>query len=317
MTAKLNDNNDKFLSVLEKCSICPRECHVNRVKGGMGYCMSGAGFNISSIFLHMGEEPVISGKNGICNVFFSHCNLQCVYCQNYQISRNTCCLPDTEMSLEKSVNEICKILDSGTNLLGFVSPSHCIPQMKTIIEKLHTIDRNPVVVYNSNAYDKVETLKYIEGLIDVYLPDFKYSDKNLAFELSDVPDYPETAFSAIKEMVRQKGTSVRLNNEGQAGSGVIVRHLVLPGHVENSVNALKMLAEEISPLLHISLMSQYYPTPAAKKIKGIDKKASADEYQKVVDALEHYGFHRGWVQDAESSGYYKPDFQEEHPFFDK
>lgn len=317
MTAKLNDNNDKFLSVLEDCSICPRECHVNRINGKLGYCKSSAGFNISSIFLHMGEEPVISGKKGICNVFFTHCNIQCVYCQNYQISRNSCSLQDSEVSFEKAVNEICRILDSGTNLLGFVSPSHCIPQMVAIIEEIHAAGIKPVVIYNSNAYDKIETLKRLEGLIDVYLPDYKYSDEQLALELSDAPGYPIIALAAIKEMVRQKGTSVRINNEGQAESGVIIRHLVLPVYIENSVNALKILSEKISPLLHISLMSQYYPTPAAKKIKGIDRKVSAEEYQKVVEALENYGFHRGWVQNAESSGYYHPDFQKKHPFFDK
>jgi putative pyruvate formate lyase activating enzyme len=303
-----------MLDELNDCVNCPRECHVNRADGRFGYCKSGSGYNIGSICLHMGEEPVISGTKGICNVFFTHCNLQCIYCQNYQISRNDCILSDAEMSLEKAVKEICRVLDSDTNLLGFVSPSHCIPQMKAIIEELHDIGRNPVVVYNSNAYDKVETLKNLEGLIDVYLPDFKYSNKDLALEFSDAPDYHEIAMAAIKEMVRQKGKSVRLNNDGQAEAGVIIRHLVLPGHVENSVHALKTLSEEISPLLHISLMSQYYPTPVVKKIKNINRKVTAEEYQKVVDAFEKFGFHRGWVQDAESSGHYLPDFMNDHPF---
>lgn len=299
---------------LKDCCFCPRECHANRVNGELGYCKSGDGYHISSIFLHMGEEPVISGKNGICNVFFTHCNIQCVYCQNYQISRNNSNLTGTEMSLKKITNNICDILDNGTNLLGFVSPSHCIPQMVAIIEEIHTAGIKPVVIYNSNAYDKIETLKKLEGLIDVYLPDYKYSDEQLALEFSDAPGYPLIALAAIKEMVRQKGTSVRMNDSGQAESGVIIRHLVLPGYTENSVNALKILSEEISPLLHISLMSQYYPTHAVKNSKYMNRKISPEEYQKVINALEYYGIHRGWVQDLDSCEYYRPDFGNIKPF---
>lgn len=314
MTAKRNDNQGMNLEDFKNCSLCPRECHADRINGEHGYCMSGTGYNISSIFLHMGEEPVISGERGICNVFFTHCNIQCIYCQNYQISRNNCDLQGTEMSLEKVVSKICDVLDTGTNLLGFVSPSHVIPQMVSIIDKLHEIGRKPVIIYNSNGYDKVSTLKQLEKYVNVYLPDFKYSDDRLALELSDAPNYSAIALSAVREMVRQKGTSVRLNNDGQAESGVIVRHLVLPGHAENSINAFKILSEEISPLLHISLMSQYYPTPNVKSLKSINRKVSPEEYKKVIEALENYGFHRGWVQDAESSDHYRPDFKKDRPF---
>lgn len=299
---------------LEDCTLCPRECHVNRLVGEFGYCKSGSGYSIASICRHMGEEPVISGENGICNVFFTHCNIQCVYCQNFQISRNNNHSVSNDKELDEVVSEIIAVLDTGTNLLGFVSPSHFIPQMKAIISKLHELKRNPVIVYNSNGYDKVETLKTLEHIVDIYLPDFKYSDAKLALELSDAPHYPETALLAIKEMIRQKGTSLKLGENSQIETGVIVRHLVIPGHVENSINALKMLAEEISPLLTISLMSQYYPAADAKNIKEINCSLRAEEYEQVVDALHQFGFHRGWVQDLESHGNYRPDFLSEKPF---
>jgi putative pyruvate formate lyase activating enzyme len=299
---------------LRNCILCPRECRADRMGGKSGYCKSDGGYNIASICLHMGEEPVIRGKNGICNVFFVHCNIQCVYCQNYQISRNDKCISENKMNLEKVISEICTVLDTGTDLLGFVSPSHCIPQMKSIIQELHIRGRKPVVVFNSNAYDKVEILRSLENIVDVYLPDFKYSDSLLAMELSDASDYSKIALSAIKEMVRQKGTSLRVGTNGQAEAGVIIRHLVIPGHVENSINALKILSEEISPLLHISLMSQYYPVPEVKGIRNMNRTITSDEYQKVLDALELYGFHRGWVQELDSNRNYRPDFFSEHPF---
>lgn len=298
----------------EDCTVCPRECHVNRNTGSPGYCKSKAGYNIASICLHTGEEPVISGEKGLCNIFFSHCNLQCVYCQNYQISCNNYNPIKDEMILEDVVSQVCKILDAGENILGFVSPSHCIPQMEAIIESLHSVGRTPVIVYNSNAYDRVETLRNLEGLVDVYLPDFKYSDANLGLKLSDVGDYPEIATAAIKEMVRQKGTSLRLADNGLVESGIVVRHLVLPGFVENSINALKILSEEISPLLNISLMSQYYPAVRVEGFPKLNRRISSGEYRQVVEAMGAYGFHRGWLQDEESSECYKPDFLRDHPF---
>jgi putative pyruvate formate lyase activating enzyme len=304
----------KFINELSDCANCPRECHADRVIGKLGYCKSSAAFSIASICLHKGEEPVIRGENGICNVFFTHCNLQCTFCQNYQVSRNEEKSVAYEMTLTDVVQSIVKILDTGCNLLGFVSPSHFIPQMKAIIYALHEQGRSPVVIYNSNGYDKVETIKSLEGLIDVYLPDFKYSDAKLSKELSDASDYPVIARKAIKEMVRQKGISLRLNNDGQAESGVIIRHLVLPGYIENSKEVLRLIADEISPLIHISLMSQYYPTPAVMNHPRIGSFITEKEYSEVIEEMELLGFSRGWIQEYSSAEHYCPDFFKEHPF---
>jgi putative pyruvate formate lyase activating enzyme len=306
--------NYDYLSELKDCALCPRECHVNRTIERAGYCKSDHSFDIATICRHMGEEPVISGKNGICNVFFAHCNIQCSYCQNYQISRNKSKVIGTSMKLDEVVSAITEILDSGVNLLGFVSPSHFIPQMKAIIFSLHEKGKRPVIVYNTNAYDKVETLRSLEGLIDVYLPDFKYSDEKLAEEYSDAHDYPDIALKAIKEMVRQKGTTLMLDENGQAASGVIIRHLVLPGFVPNSLEVLRLISEEISPFVHISLMSQYYPSPGVANHPQMGRTITKEEYDKVAEEMELLGLYRGWLQERESHEHYLPDFFRDHPF---
>lgn len=300
--------------MLEDCAWCPRVCHVNRLKGELGYCRSDAGQNIASICIHRGEEPVISGEKGICNIFFTHCNLQCVYCQNYQISDNSTETTGPGLKVEETVKKIVKILDKGINRVGFVSPSHFIPQMLMIIEGVNALGFKPVWVYNSNGYDKVTTLKMLEGIIDIYLPDLKYSDASLGTSLSDVPDYPEIAGKALKEMFRQKGSTLILDENENAESGMVVRHLVLPGQVENSIRILHFLAEELSPRIHVSLMAQYYPTPRVCNHPQLSRRVTSDEYHEVVSAMERLGMHHGWIQEFDSSEFYRPDFNRDHPF---
>ncbi len=222
-------------ALLKSCTLCPRQCGVDRSAGAKGYCRIDDGFAIASITLHRGEEPVLSGGRGICNVFFSHCNLRCRYCQNVQISRNETRVKYGDWSLAQVVDRITAILESGVERLGFVSPSHMLPQMVTIIEALHRRGYHPVVVYNSNGYDRVEILRDLEQLVDVYLPDCKYSDAHLSAQWSGAGDYPSVAAAALKEMYRQKGHILHLDDDGLAVRGMIVRHLVLPGAVANSL----------------------------------------------------------------------------------
>ena len=305
--------DDDFM-LLENCRLCPRNCQVNRLEGELGYCRAGSGFDIASISVHLGEEPAISGKNGICNVFFAHCNLQCAYCQNHQISRRDCKLSGHKPALHEIVNTIKRILNGGVESLGFVSPTHMIPQMKAIIRALHKEDYFPYIVYNTSAYDSVEILKTLEEWVDIYLPDFKYTDPDLAKRYSDAGNYPEMAGWAIKEMYRQKGSTLRLNENGVAEWGLIVRQLVLPGAVENSKKVLRYLAGEISERITVSLMSQYYPVPQVSKIQALNRKLTRDEYDEVVKEMDGLGFTKGWVQDHESADFYRPDFDSENPF---
>lgn len=262
----------------------------------------------------MGEEPFISGKYGICNVFFSHCNMQCIYCQNHQISRNDEKAITFEKELEEILQEITEILDAGAKALGFVSPSHFIPHVKVIISELNKTGRKPVTVFNTNGYDKAETIRQLEGLIDVYLPDFKYMDDHLGKLYSGTSDYSNYATKAILEMYRQKGSTLLINDEGYAESGLIIRHLVLPGHIDNSLAVLRFIAEEISTNVHISLMSQYHPTKNVLNHPDLGRYLTTDEYDAVISEMEKLGFRKGWIQELKSANFYKPDFLNSHPF---
>lgn len=302
------------LKIFSDCNICPHECGVDRFKSEKGWCNCGPELLISSVGPHFGEEPIISGKHGICNIFFMHCNLQCIYCQNYQISSNTAAYPKSDLSFDALISKIRFYLRQGCHAVGFVSPSHMVPHVKMIIRILRDLGEKCVFVYNSNGYDKVETLRSLEGMIDIYLPDLKYMDNKISKDYSGVSDYKEVATSALKEMYRQKGSTLILDEKGQALSGLIIRHLVLPGHTENSKRVLHFIAEELSPKIHISLMSQYYPVYKAIGHNALGRVVSNNEYKIIVNELDILGMERGWIQDAESQDYYRPDFERENPF---
>lgn len=298
---------------LSNCTICPRSCKADRTAGPVGYCKTDSGFNISSICIHKGEEPAISGAAGICNIFFGHCNLQCVFCQNYQISSNKSTVENFG-DLEFIVDRIIKYLDEGCVSVGFVSASHMVPQMVMIINALHERGRFPYIVYNSNGYDKVETLKRLEGLVDVYLPDFKYSESDLGKLYSDAKDYFSVAGKALKEMYRQMGARLITDSNEIACRGMVIRHLVLPGQIENSKKVLDFIADELSTKLTISLMSQYHPVGPVKNHPELGRTITLEEYEAITGYMDELGFLNGWVQELESNTEYLPDFTLDHPF---
>lgn len=238
------------------CNSCPRKCNIDR-SGNLGWCRMDDRIHVASLVIHRGEEPPISGEKGIVNLFFPSCNMQCIYCQNYEISKRG--TQGTVMTLDKVCDAIIELLPLSENNLGFVSPTHFVPQMLSIVQELKRRGYQPTIVYNSNGYELPEIIKSLEDIVDVWLPDFKYSDDNLALELSDAPDYSRHALAAIKAMMHQTGVTLQTDDRGIARRGLIIRHLVLPGFVENSIGVLKLIAEDLSPNLHISLMSQYYP----------------------------------------------------------
>jgi len=299
---------------LENCRICPRECGVNRIKGENGYCRTDAGFNIASVCIHRGEEPVISGSNGICNIFFSGCNLRCIYCQNHEISRGSCSSGTEKMQLEEVLDKVCSLLEQGIKSLGFVSPSHVVPQVRAIINGLHSRGVHPVTVYNTSGYDKKETIRSLAGLIDIWLPDMKSVSSSVAAEFSDAPDYPDVALKSLREMYYQKGSVLQSDENGNGESGLLIRHLVLPGYAEESKKVLRTLAEELSTGVHISLMSQYHPTGNVADNPALGRSLYREEYESVVEEMEKLGFRNGWVQEIDSNLNYRPDFSKEHPF---
>jgi putative pyruvate formate lyase activating enzyme len=300
--------------ILRDCTLCPRECHINRFEGGDGFCGGDAGLNIATICIHTGEEPPISGSNGICNIFFAGCNLRCLYCQNYEISRPGSVNSQEYSNLDSVLDIIEGILSKGIKAVGFVSPSHVVPQVKAIIKGLFSRGLKPITVYNTNSYEKPETLRSLGKMIDIWLPDFKYITPLIALEYSDAGDYPEVALNIVKEMYFQVGSSFLTDEAGQAEKGILIRHLVLPGHAGESKKVLRKIAEELSTGIHLSLMSQYHPTPCVHNHAILNRPVYKKEYESVVEVMEKLGFRNGWVQDMDSFNNYQPDFSKQNPF---
>ncbi len=302
------------MSALERCRLCPHLCGARRESGESGFCRCDTRDNVASICMHRGEEPPISGPHGICNVFFAGCNMRCRFCQNHQISRMERGEPRAFTETPAVVESVLSTVGRHEASVGFVSPSHVLPAMRRILAGVRARRPGTVFVYNTNAYDRADSIAGLADEIDVYLPDFKYAHDRLAVELSAAPDYPRVALKAIREMVRQKGVELKLARDGRVVSGVIIRHLVLPGHVENSLDCLRRIAETCSNRVFVSLMSQYHPTPSVAHDPVLGRALRAEEYDAVVDELERLGFENGWVQGLSSSDHYLPDFEEEHPF---
>ena len=292
--------------------MCGRQCGVNR-NNVMGFCTAGLDYNVATICIHKGEEPVLSGSKGVCNVFFPHCNLRCVFCQNKDISNIDYRLNNSMYSsLSSIVDRVEELLEKTEQVLGFVSPSHYAHLIPDIVDCIRRDGFNPTIVYNTNAYDSVDTLRKLESYIDVYLPDFKYYSYDLSSRYSFARNYFEVASNAIKEMYRQKGSVLITDDNDMAVSGLIIRHLILPGCVQDSKDVLSWIAENISLKVHVSLMSQYYPI-SDNLPDQLCRKLTENEYNQVVEHFYNIGLHNGWLQELDERSY-KPDFSKKEAF---
>lgn len=293
------------------CSNCPRKCAARP-----GFCRADSTRpEVAAVYAHTGEEPPLSGQKGISNIFFAHCNLQCCFCQNHEISRAAVAESAiTLRSIDQIVNAVERSLQQTENIVGLVSATQYADIVPALVEGLHNRGLTPTIVYNTNGYERVEVLQQLAPYIDIYLPDYKYADKQLAQRYSNAADYPETAFRALKEMYNQKGAALPTDDTGLAFRGMIVRHLVLPGQVDNSIACLRRLAEEISPNIHVSLMAQYFPPQGMELPDELNRRVSPDEYQQVVDAFYDLGFHKGWVQELDAADCYQPHFTDKTSF---
>lgn len=260
-----------------RCNLCPRNCNIDR-KENTGFCKSHLNPKIARIAPHFWEEPCISGTKGSGTVFFSGCTLKCVFCQNYEISALN---QGTEITPYRLSEEYRKLEQLGVHNINLVSACHYIP---AVLESFEIYKPNIPIVYNSGGYEKVETLKMLEGIVDIYLPDFKYSDDTLAKEYSFAPNYVVTAKLAIDEMLRQTGTPV-FDDDGIMKKGVIVRHLILPNHTKNSIGVLEILKENYDEKILVSLMGQYVPHGKAMDFEKLSRKITKREYKKVSDKL--------------------------------
>ena len=303
---------ESLTSQLNKCECCPRQCGVNRLEGKTAVCKIGAEIRVSHIGLHFGEEPPISGTKGSGTIFFSGCNLRCVFCQNYQISQEFQQGVTRTLTTEELATEMLRLQDEGAHNINFVSPSHMIFQMADSINLAKAKGLVIPVVYNSNGYDSVGALRQIRGLVDIYLPDIKYMDNRLGKQYSAVRDYADIVPEVLREMLDQVG-HLGMNEEGIAIGGLLVRHLVLPGQLDNSRRCLRFLAD-LSTDTFVSIMSQYSPQYKACDYPGINRSLTEAEYNEITEYALDLGLENAFIQELESQKRYLPDFTQESPF---
>ena len=282
-----------YKKYLTKCEICPHECGINRNEGYIGRCKSKANIKIALYSTHNFEEPCISGEKGSGTVFFSNCNLNCVFCQNYEISQEG---KGKEIEIEELTDIFLRQQEKNVENINLVTPTSYVPQIIEAIKIAKGKGLNIPIVYNTNGYEKVETLKMLDGYIDIYLPDFKYYYNNLAKKYSKVDNYFEVTTNALKEMQRQVETSV-FDENGIMKKGMIIRHLVLPNYIENSKKVLKWIKENMNDDIYVSIMAQYFPTYKAKEIDELNRKLTNDEWEEIESYVEELGIEKGFIQE--------------------
>jgi len=320
-SGELQDRVERLEALLSACTICPKECGNNRLKDEIAACYSGRLPIVSSYTPHFGEEPCLSGTRGAGNIFFGNCNLRCVYCQNYQISQTWKEQRKNELSHERLADMMLELDRRGCHNIGFVSPTHFVPQMTRAILIAAEKGLHLPIVYNTNAYDSVEVLRLLDGIIDIYLPDLKYADSDAGFQYSKVRNYTLYARNAVKEMQRQMGDELILDNDGLMKRGLLIRLLVLPNDIAGLEENLRWIHDELSPKTAISLMAQYYPTNKAatdERYILLSRRISEGEWFRAISLMNELGMDDGFMQEYESASYYyRPDFKDkEKPFRD-
>ncbi len=314
-SGELQRRVEKLEARLRRCDICPRDCGVNRLEGEDGFCHSGYRPLVASFCAHHGEEPALSGSRGSGTIFFGNCTMRCVYCQNHQISQDFKTMASREVDILTLAEHMRHLQDElKCHNINLVSPSHFVPQIvRAVLEAIPLGFRLPLV-YNTGGYESLETVRALDGIVDIYLPDLRYADNQWAKKFSQAPDYVERARAAIKEMYRQVG-DLLVDGEGVARKGVIVRLLILPNGLAGTQESLRWLAREVSPTTTVSVMSQYLPAHKAPRILALARKITLAEYKEVTEVLEELGMESGWVQEMSAAENYMPDFAREgHPF---
>ena len=279
--------------MLEKCEACPRYCRVNRETGQRGYCKCDNKIKVALVSTHYFEEPCISQRNGSGTIFFSNCNLNCIYCQNYEISQDG---KGLEITTERLAEIFIEQQERGVNNINLVTPTMYVYQIIDAIKIAKKQGLIIPVVYNTNGYENVETIKMLDGLIDIYLPDLKYFSDNIAIKYSNAPNYFERATASIKEMYKQVGNT-EFNEDGTLKKGVIIRHLILPNHIQNTKNILKWIKENMPEEVLVSVMAQYFPTHKAKNDILINRKINNKEYKEIEKYLYTLNIKNGYMQD--------------------
>lgn len=308
-------------ALLERCTVCPRDCFNNRLRNEIAACYSGRLPIVSSYTPHFGEEPPLVGTRGAGNIFFGNCNLRCVYCQNYQISQTHKQQIKNEVTHERLAAIMLELQARGCHNINFVSPTHFAPQMARAIYLAAEQGLRLPIVYNTNAYDSVEVLRQLDQIVDVYLPDLKYAEDEAGFLYSKVRGYREFARAAISEMYRQTGPDLIFGEDGLLKRGLVIRLLVLPNEIGGVRESLEWIHDALSPRVAVSLMAQYYPTNMAgarPRYVLLSRRITESEWLRAVAALGQLNMQEGWMQEYDGAAfYYRPDFADrETPFRD-
>lgn len=307
--------NKENIGIYDECNLCPRKCMVDRKNGDVGICKSSSTLRLARAALHFWEEPCISGENGSGAIFFSGCNLHCVFCQNENIAQG---VTGKDIDVGRLVEIMHELKSKGANNINLVTPTHYVPSIIQAVERAKGEGMNLPIIYNTSSYDNVDTIKSLEGIVDVYLPDFKYMNEKLAKDYSHAKDYPSVAKVAIEEMVRQQGKCV-FYREGMdfndafsdgavldeveegylIGKGVIVRQLLLPGCLEDAKNIVEYLHAKYGDKIYLSMMSQYTPLKHVEKYSELNRKVTDEEYDAYIDYAIEIGVERGFLQEGE------------------
>lgn len=320
-TGELAKRVDALEALLERCTVCPRDCLNNRLQDEIAACYSGRLPIVSSYTAHFGEEPTLVGTRGAGNIFFGNCNLRCVYCQNYQISQTHKEQLKNEVTHERLAEMMLELQGRGCHNINFVSPTHFAPQMARSIMLAAEAGLKLPIVYNTNAYDSVEVLRKLEGIVGVYLPDLKYAEDEAGYLYSKVRSYKKYARRAIAEMYRQVGDQLVFSGDGLLQRGLIIRLLVLPNDVAGVRESLEWIRDELSPRVAVSMMAQYYPTHQAATSRRhilLSRRITETEWLRALTALDELGMEDGWMQEFDGAAYYyRPNFDNrETPFTD-
>jgi putative pyruvate formate lyase activating enzyme len=285
--------DNSILNLYKKCQLCPRKCNVDRMSGELGFCKANSDMLVASYMPHRFEEPPISGKNGSGTIFFSYCTGRCCYCQNYNFSRGK---SGKSTSIEKLSDIMLQLQDKGCHNINLVSPTQYVPSIIAAIDIARKKSLNIPIVYNTGGYESIGTIELLKGYVDIYMPDAKYSDNALAKKHSGFIEYSKYNIAGLKKMYEQVG-NLEIDKNGIAQKGLLIRHLILPGYIENTKRMLGNIAENLGNDIYISLMSQYSPISQLMYDKDLGRRLNIDEYNKAKECMENLGFNNGWVQD--------------------
>jgi len=291
-SGKLGNKIKQLLLFLESCTLCPRACKANRLKGEVGVCGAGRTIVVSSVFPHFGEERPLVGHSGSGTIFLTYCNLKCVFCQNYDISHLA---QGEEISSEELATHMVTLQQRGCHNINFVTPTHLTPQLIASLPKAIEHGLRLPLVYNCGGYESLEVIKLLEGIIDIYMPDAKFADPEVARKYCKAADYPEVNKQVLKEMHRQTGV-LKINQQGIAERGLLIRHLVMPGGAAGSKKILKFIAEELSEESYVNIMAQYYPQFEAAYYPEINRRITPQEYHEIIVLARGFGLHRGFPE---------------------